>query len=174
MKTKSEVLEAAELLNLQTIETCDNGRSYPSGLNEAVIGFENIEAAKDFATENNCEVCLFKIRAGHHFYQNLGWTNDGLTYRDYLDNLGDNYREFDLHEEFKAIIDNLSNSFDVTIDDYAYVIDLFRNYEQEVNDLSDDKVLIYNGHILESFPKQTMSYREDVYTYVVGVAVDNE
>jgi len=173
MKTKEEILDNADCLGLQVVETCDNGAGYPSGISRAVIGFENFEAAKKFATENECEVCLFKIRAGHHFYQNLGWTYRVLTYKDYLNDLGDNYREFDFEQELAAAKENLEYAGG-TVQDYEDLMEVFDGFKREVDNLPDDKVLIYNGYKLEQCSSEMMSYSEDVYTYIVGVAVNGD
>lgn len=174
MKSIEEVLDFADSIGLQVVETCDNTAGYPSGIQKAVIGFDNLISAKSFVevSGKNCEVCLFKIRAGHHFFQNLGTMYRELTYSDYLNDLGDDYRLFDFDQELEAAKENLEYA-DGTVEDFALIMDIFDCYKREVDTLPDGYVLIYNSDNkeLEQCPKTMMSYSEDVYTYTIGVAV---
>lgn len=175
MKTKEEILEKAELLGLQVIETCDNARGYPSGINKAIIGFNDFKDAQNFAIENteSKEVHLFKIRDGHHFYQNLGWKIRPLSAGDYVNDLGMNYRFFsDFDQEFEAAIDNLQY-FKAGFDDYLTLIKRFETYKEIIDQLDDDSTLILNtnDNTLEEVKNELMGYSEDVYTYIIGVAL---
>lgn len=174
-KNKTEIMEKAELLGLQIIETCDNPRGYPSGLKKAIVGFENFNQAQEFAIENteSKELHLFKIRDGHHFYQDLGWKIRPLSAEDYLNDLGINYRFFsDFDQEFEAAVDNLQY-FKSGFDDYLTLIKRFETYKEIVNQLDDDSILILNtnDNTLEEVKNELMGYNEDVYTYIIGVAL---
>ena len=168
---KTTTLENAEKKHLEFVETCDNQAGYPRGIKQAFIGFENFANAEDFAEENNCDVVLLKIRAGHQFYYDMGKCYKPLTYNDYLNDLGENYREFDFNNEFAAALENMPS--DSSFEDYIELIEKFSKFKFECDMLDEESVLIYNGYTLQEFPKETMRYSEDVYTYVIGV-VDYE
>ena len=171
-KNKTEIIANAIFCGFREIEVCDNARGYPSGLTKAIVGFENFNQAQEFAKENDLDVCLFKIRDGHHFHHSLGTTFEPLTYIDYLNDLGDNYRIFDFDTEFKAAMENLDCS-DANIDDYKNVIMQFEEYREIASYIDNDSILIYNSEskTIEEVKKVLMGYNEDVYNYIIGVAL---
>lgn len=173
MKTNEEILDLAVSIGLQVVETCDNGSGYPSGIQKAIIGFDLYAQAEKFIEhENNCEICLFKIWDGHHFYQNLGRKYEPLSYNDYLNDLGGDYRLFDFDIEFEGAIEGLKER-GASFEDYAEMIERFGKWQKEI-ETTDDCVFIYNGYSIEECPLEMMSYREDVYSYVIGVAIRDD
>ena len=67
-----DILDKAESLGLEIIETTPDANGYPSNLKKAVIGFEDMESAENFAKENGLRVEIFRRRAGWQLWCRTG------------------------------------------------------------------------------------------------------
>lgn len=65
---KTEIFDRAEELGLTIIETTSEGNGYPKNLKKAVVGFETLEEAEEFAKENGGEVIELVKKAGQQLW----------------------------------------------------------------------------------------------------------
>lgn len=140
-----------------------------------MIGFENFDEANDFVRNNGGEIVEIHKRDGEHT-----WKNDGRTNHPYTldgDTYGDDYMTYTDAEEWWK---EERESFDIR--EYAcpaQAIEALQKMEEiydAIWDLEENQQLLIHKPSMryETIAIETMSYREDVYTYYIGVSVVEE
>jgi hypothetical protein len=151
-----------------------------------VIGFKSYEQAVQFVKEWGGVISLYERRDGASMYTNRGEQNRALTYEDYLQDAGDNYRVYaNTAEDIQARKEHLLILLEE--EDFAGVSDYILQAEELVraaeNLPDEDFVCIAKYSPSKSdagnnlfpwvfhvyMPHETMTYKEDVTTYYVGV-----
>lgn len=140
-----------------------------------MIGFENIDEANDFVRKNGGEIVQIFRRDGAHIWRNAG--RIAGPYHLDADDYGDDYMTYiDAEEWWKEE----RQSFDVR--EYgcpAQAIEALQKMEEiydAIWDLEDNQQLLIHKPSMryETIAIETMSFREDVYTYYIGVSVVEE
>lgn len=139
------------------------------------IGFDSFEEAQEYARVNGGDIVELHKRDGEHI-----WRNDGRTNKPYKldgDTYGDDYMTYTdadewWEEEFQSF----------NIREYrcpAQAIERLQKMEEIYDAIwaleENQQLLIHKPSLrYEIIAIETMSYREDVYTYKIGVSVVEE
>lgn len=140
-----------------------------------IIGFDSFEEAQEYACVNGGDIVELHKRDGEHI-----WRNDGRTNKPYEldgDTYGDDYMTYTDAEEWWK---EERESFDIR--EYgcpAQAIEALQKMEEIYDAIwaleENQQVLIHKPSMrYETIAIETMSYREDVYTYYIGVSVVEE
>lgn len=166
MKT-IEIIDIAEIENLNYIETTTGINGYPQNLKFALTGFENFEHAQEIADKYNLRVESFMKKYGWELWsRNNNWMYE--PYKLDVDNdFGDNYSEVDedlVRQEIKDNIDNI---------DPDEVVDWLKNRAELIEfcqDAEEDEVVVtYYGEYFDTFKRESMSFSHDTRNYIIGV-----
>jgi len=174
---QTKALEIARARGLEVKEITYGMNGCPQGLGDrAVIGFENFEDAKAFATEVGGIVSHFETKNGWYFWLNKGQAIEPYTNNDYLNDLGDNYSVVDgsdlddVKEPLKDLVENFDGDF-TAIEDF---IKMKKELAEEIENAEEDEVVISShGRYFETVKKTNMGYHEDTSTYAIGVLLSH-
>lgn len=171
---KAAAIIAAEEQGLQVIEITNGINGYPERLgNYGVIGFENWQAAQDFATEHGATVNTFHRRDGWHFWEDHGRVWEPFTPHDLLKLLGDNYMIATNDTELVAdrlrnLVDNFSGDFEKIKQAIKNMSDLWDKVEAADE---ESAVIMYSGEYYDTIPAEAMIMKHDTHLYSIGVII---
>ena len=155
----------------EVVETTKGRNGYPYMLGKAVIGFDTFDDAKDFASRNGGVIVELSKRDGWQFwsvtYEIAGpFVIDENDYGcDYecIDNKSEWWK--DEKDFLKELLD-----CDVDIDDVDCQMNRIHEIEEVFDNLEDgEQIVLHNRYLYEVGKKETMRFRHDVWTSVVGV-----
>lgn len=175
--TKNEILEIARQDGYSTIEITYGTNGYPQHLGDyGVIGFENFDAAQQFAEQYGGEVAHFTSRDGWHFWNTTGRAWGPYTVYDMLKDMGDNYsiasNEFEVYAEQLA---EVARRFDGDFSELKAVMNNIEEIILAIDNKDDDEAVITNcGNYYDTVKMETMQYSYDTHRYAIGVLVRNE
>lgn len=158
-----EFLNMIQELELQTVKT---------NTGEVVVGFEDFDAAQDFARKTGADIVRISRRDGEHTWRNEGWTNEPYTLSS--DDFGDDYRtETDAAEYWRAMRERFNETeFKEPTDAIEYLQKIEEIYNAILDLDENEQVLTCcTSWDYEVIKIKTMSFHEDVWSYKVGVAV---
>ena len=155
----------------ELIETTSERSGYPLDLKKAIIGFESMEQAREYAEQHDLSIEIFHKRDGWNVWYRTGnraYDPFTRTAEDY----GDDYNLFtaddaaDYYEnEVKEIISDFDNFEDV---------EKFLKERREVYDaicaLDDNEAVVtYQGSLYEKIKRHSMGYYFDTHSYAIGL-----
>ena len=161
--------------DLTIIEITHGSNGYPQGMGDhGIIDFETFEQAKELADKHGLEVGLFTKRQGHQLWTYMGQRHEPLSANDYLADLGDDYSEADVNDDFiRETLSDLTKK--ITDGDFTEIrgfIDRVEKIQDEVQCAEkDEMVIVCQGEYYETIDRKLMGYCEDVHTYTIGVFV---
>ncbi len=152
------------------------------GGSPAMIGFKNYEEAEKFAEDNDGIVARLRTRSGSGYYEQLGDKNELFDYFEYAEDLGLEHECYENNEQ-ERLLDSIKNYLedDLTnldemegIENFVELAKKSQKITEEFATLTNGQVMILNGlEIFEVVPEKMMSYSEDVWTYHVGVILED-
>lgn len=168
---KTDIIDRAESLGLEIIETTKQGNGYPSNLRKAITGFEDFKAAEKFAEENGLRVEKFHKKAGWQLWVRSGdWTTESF----YMPSVYDGDPNYQLY--FCGDEENFTESVKEQIaelNDFALIQEFVEQKAQiwdEFGCLGEDEfILVKDGELDCVEDKYRMEYEYDSSYYVIGV-----
>ena len=167
---KSEILDRAEELGLNIIETTSDGNGYPRDLKKAITGFESFEEAEEFASENGLQVIELRRKAG----QGLWSRTSRMLKAYYMPNIyaGDpNYEVYFCGDE-ERFIDMVKEQIS-EMNDFALIKEYVEEKEEiwdEFSTLGEDEfVLVKDGQFEEVMEQYRMNFEYDGTYYQIAV-----
>lgn len=159
---------STEFLQIGAITTGVNG--YPKGDDDKFIyGFDNFEELESFAKFHKIEICLFKKRAGWHFWENLGEKYGPLTVYDYMQSEGDDCYKIDLgNDVIQEQLHDLADNFDGDFSMLEVYISETQQKLSAVEDAGEGFTAIVNNSEIEIIANEMLGYGSDVWRYELG------
>lgn len=165
---QQDFINDAESLGLEVKTTTEGQNGYPSNLKKFITGFDNFTQAQEFASNRGLEVCQFRKRDGHEFWQNRGCQFEPLDIHDKVSDLGDDYEILDYDTELEALKERINDS--ESFEQIQEFTSKFETIQNEFEILEENESIILNcGEYYETCKNKMLSYSEDVYTYCIGV-----
>jgi hypothetical protein len=156
---------------LEYIESVEGGHNgYPSGIRGGIIGFSSFEEAHEFALKYDLFMCTFHKRDGWNMFERQGQPYEAMkiTASDYGDDY-DQYSSDDLEDFYEDHVKPFLSDFD----DFDGLEDFLSNQKEIYEKLTtiDDTQLVItcNGGYLETIEKESMEWRNDSHTWIIGV-----
>lgn len=168
--TTLNLREIAEVNGLEYIETVDNGNGYPSGIEGAIIGFDNFEQAERLAERYNLSTYEFFKKDGWQL-----WARKGNVYSPFENgssDYGDDYDEFGKMTESEFVEEWVKPLFPdcSSFDEIKKIISEKEELFAEIESLGEGEIVIAkNGEYYETIDKVSMSFYHDTKHYVIGV-----
>ena len=170
IKIEFDLWKLEEEEGLKRIEITQGKNGYPSGLQDALIGFDNIEHAQLIAEKYGLSVRKFHQKEGWLLWEDMGQCFNDIEVTSEM--YGDNYNLFHKMEEedfFSLEIDELINQFD-NFADLEQFIENKKEIWEEIEVMEDDEVVITSyGSYSETVKDNRMIWSHDTHTYVIGV-----
>lgn len=175
-----------EISGLRLVEITHGVNGYPKDLgDQVIIGWDSFEQLQKFAESVNMnsmnDIHLVKQRDGWHFWEDLGYKAGPLTVDDYLRDLGDDYRKTDYDDardtfnSWASDCLNDSDSIEVILDNVTALTNQFHEIVTEISHTKEYQVVIlYQGKYYDTADREMMSYKEDVWTYAIGLFLPKE
>lgn len=170
----SEILDKADSLGYEIIETTDNCNGYPSNLKKAVIGFEDFEDAEHFAKENGGEIIKLRRKAGQQL-----WSRGSRAFEPfYMSKVYDDDPCYEMYfcGDEERFTDNVKGQI-AEMNDFA-LIQSFVEEKAEIWDefctLGENEfILVKDGKLEGVIEEERMDYEYDSTYYRIGV-IENE
>lgn len=175
--TKNEILEIAREQGLSTVEITYGMNGYPQQLGDyGVIGFENFDAAQQFAEQYGGEVAHFRSRDGWHFWNTTGRAFEPYTVYDMLRDMGDNYSIApDGYDGYAEELAEVAKRFNGDFEELKARIKNIEEIILAVDNKDDEEAVITNcGNYYDTVKMETMQYNYDTHRYAIGVLITNE
>lgn len=137
-----------------------------------IIGFDSFEEAQEYARVNGGDIVELHKRDGAHI-----WWNDGRTDKPYEldgDTYGDDYMTYtDAAEWTKEVFQSFNIIEYDCLDQAIEALQKMEEICDAIWDLEENQQLLIHKPSMryETIAIKTMSYREDVNTYCIGVTV---
>jgi len=175
--TQFDFIDLAAQGGLELIETTSERNGYPRCLKKAIIGFDSMEEAREYAEQHNLSIEIFHKRDGWSLWYRTGnraYDPFTRTAEDY----GDDYLLFtadDANNYYENEVQEIISDFD-NFDD----VENFLKERREVYDAicalgEDEAVVTYQGSLYEEIKLHSMSYYFDTHHYAIGlIDWDNE
>lgn len=156
---------------MKEIEITTGMNGYPAHLHKGFIEFDSMAEAEKFAQENHGEVVELRKRDGWHFWESRGHAFGPFHIG--AETYGDDYRTvtaFDNWEDECRELLSAMISDEASLEDLSKAIEEMRAIGEKVENLdAQEAVLLYQGKFQEIIKLVTMDYREDVWSYQIGV-----
>lgn len=165
-----EKSQLAEKLGITEIEITNGMNGYPKGLHQGFKGFENFDAARDFAKKINGEVVLLHKRNGWQLWESRGAEFGPLERTD--DEFGDNIR---LYRSAKELEDDIKEFAQGMKDDGIPQEDIDEYTKKASKILNEFQpgygVVTYNhgSEYTDIVQLVTMEYSYDTHNWAIGV-----
>lgn len=170
MRTYEEIRDIAEAEGLRTIETTSEANGYPAHLRLAIVGFDNIEHAKEVAKRYSMSVQDFERRDGWQLWHRTG---------------NDAYEEYDPYTAFadEANIYNASDAENYYADEVKGMLDGFNNFDELQGFIDDQKqiydeiamlddsecLVVFDSGSRQTFPLKSMAFSYDTKQSIIGI-----
>jgi len=156
---------------LDYVETTANANGYPSGIVNAIIGFETFEEAKALASQFDLTVETFSTRDGW----SLWVRNNNKTYEPFKitsESYGDNYDVINKMDEDDFIVEHVKPLLE-DLTEFDSINGLLEQKEilwEAIKAMDDDEVVVtlYGEHF-ETVKETPMSWSHDTRHYIIGV-----
>ena len=175
--TQFDFIDLAAQGGLELIETTSERNGYPRCLKKAIIGFDSMEEAREYAEQHNLSIEIFHKRDGWSLWYRTG----NRAYDPFIrtaEDYGDDYLLFtddDANNYYENEVQEIISDFD-NFDD----VENFLKERREVYDAicalgEDEAVVTYRGSLYEKIKLHSMSYYFDTHHYAIGLTDwDNE
>ena len=170
---KKEQLQQLDTTELEVIEITRGMNGYPEGLGHfGLIGFENFEAAKKFASENDLDVVCFHKKDGWKLWEYEGAAYEPFENSDYLSKMGDDCNfhtdsDFDWYkDQLVELVQDCEGDFTAIEEKIQDIKKILEEVEKAGNDF---EVIVANGKFIDTIEKEFMSYYFDTHYYSIGV-----
>lgn len=167
---ENTILDRAEELGYEIIETTSEGNGYPSNLKKAVIGFEDFEDAENFAKENGGEIIDLKRKAGQQL-----WSRGGRAFEPfYMSKIYDNDPCYEMYfcGDEERFTDNVKEQI-AELNDFALIQALIEEKTEiwdEFCTLGENEfILVKDGKFEDVIEEERMAYEYDSTYYRIGV-----
>lgn len=169
--TQFDFIALAEDAGLQLVDTTSESTGYPKNIKRAIIGFETMEEAQEYAEKYNLSIETFRKRDGW----NLWYRTGDRAYEPFTrsaEDFGDDYMMYTANDEenyYLTEVKDAVSDFD-NFDD----IEQFLKERREVYDAicmltGDEVVITERGVLSEVIPLHTMNYSYDTYHHAIGL-----
>jgi hypothetical protein len=167
---ENTILDRAEELGYEIIETTSEGNGYPSNLKKAVIGFEDFEDAEYFVKENGGEIIELKRKAGQQL-----WSRGSRAFEPfYMSTIYDNDPNYEMYfcGDEERFTDNVKEQI-AEFNDFA----LIQSYVEDKSEIWDEFctlgenefILVKDGKFEDVIEEERMDYEYDSTYYRIGV-----
>lgn len=168
---ENTILDRAEELGYEIIETTSEGNGYPSNLKKAIIGFEDFEDAESFASKYGLRV--------EKFYRKAGWQlwvrGNNTAYKAY--DMAEVYRDEPCHSLYfcgdeELFTDNVKEQI-AELNDFeliqAVVVKKSKIWDEFCTLGEDEFILVYEDELDCVMERYRMAYEYDSTYYRIGV-----
>lgn len=166
----TDILDRAEELGYEIIETTSEGNGYPSNLKKAVVGFENFEDAENFVKENGGEIIELKLKAGQRL-----WSRGGRAFESFnMHNVYDNDPCYEMYfcGDEERFTDNIKEQI-AELNDFALIQSFIEEKAEIWEQFSmlgeEEFILVKDGIFEDVIEKERMDYEYDSTYYAIGV-----
>jgi hypothetical protein len=166
------IIDLAEVYNLQWMEVTQGRNGYPMGLYKAISSdnFDSFKELEEFANENNLSIVSLHKRDGWDL-----WENRGTMYKPYsnsAEDFGDNYSEFHkmneeqfFEQEIHPVLEDISD-FD-SLEDF---LKCKKQIWEEIEAMEEDEiVLTHEGNYSETLKQESLSFSHDTHNYKIAL-----
>jgi hypothetical protein len=182
MMTKEDYREFLEQIqeeypHLEIVETNDTTTDYPSGIRKALVGFYDIDEAREVLEKYGTKTAkLYELDRpdGHHFFTRRGrmTSTESINTRSII---GDDcelvsFASYDSDEAFGRTLADVINSCGGSLND---ILEVLKNSEEIINkvsqmDIDTEEMLIVEGRYEEIVAKEPVRFSYDTHNYVIG------
>lgn len=156
-------------LGLSYVETTSNGTGYPEKVEKAIIGFDDIEQAQEFAKAHGLHVVELWKQAGWNF-----WVRSCETIEAF--DMWYMYAKDDNNILFSDEVDFLVNFVKPRLLDFRKFdqltdfVEKCKEISDAIKDLSDEEfVVTRDGRYVDTLPYECMQYEYDSKCYAIAV-----
>lgn len=168
-----DILERAESLGYEIVETTSDGSGYPRNLKKVIAGFLDFDEAESFVKENGGEIIELSRKAGQQLWSRGGRRYEPFDMRKVYEDVPNCEMYFCGDEErFTELVKTRVAG----LDDF----DLIRKYVEDMDDvwsaisslLDDEFVVVMDEVNYHTEDIIKMGYEYDSTYYVIGVIVN--
>ena len=168
---KNDFIDLAAQGGFELIETTPERSGYPRNLKWAIIGFDSMEEAREYADQYDLSIESFQKRDGWNVWYRTGnreyepFTRTAEQYGDDYNLFTADYADYYYDNEVQEIISDFDNFEDV---------EKFLKERREVYDaicaLDDNEAVVtYQGRLYEEIKRHSMGYYFDTHSYAIGL-----
>jgi len=95
--------------------------------NEALIGFDSFEECIEYAKINNLTPVMLKKKDGEPYYRDIGYADNPISYKDYLNELGEDFSVYDISEN--TIDKEILDALEILKDNQVIILDTKKFFE---------------------------------------------
>ena len=155
----------------ELIETTSERSGYPLDLKKAIIGFESMEEAREYAEQHDLSIEIFHKRDGWNVWYRTGnRAYDPFTRT--AEEYGDDYNLFsaeDATDYYENEVQEIISDFD-NFDDVEKFLKERREVYDAICALEDNEAVVtYQGSLYEKIKKHSMGYYFDTHYYAIGL-----
>ena len=166
-----DFIDLAAQGGFELIETTSERSGYPLDLKKAIIGFESMEEAREYAEQHDLSIEIFHKRDGWNVWYRTGdreyepFTRTAEQYGDDYNLFTAEYADYYYENEVKEIISDFDNFKDV-----EKFLKERREVYDAICDLEDDEAVVtYQGSLYEKIKRHSMGYYFDTHYYAIGL-----
>lgn len=173
IKTKlinMNILERAEFLGYEIVETTSEVSGYPRNLKKVITGFQDFDEAESFAKDNGCEIIKLRRKAGQQL-----WSRGSRVFEPfYMSTIYDNDANYEMYfcGDEERFTDNVKEQI-AEMNDFA----LIQSFIEEKTEIWDEFctlgenefILVKDGKLEGVIKEERMDYEYDSTYYRIGV-----
>lgn len=169
-----DILDRAEELGYEIVETTSDGNGYPRNLKRAIIGFADFTRAEEFAKENNGEIIELKRKEGQQLWSRGSRMYEAFDMRKVYEDIPNCEMYFCGDEErFTELVKTIV----AELDDFAVI----RKYIEDMDDVwsaisslwDDEFVVVMDEVNCHTEDRIKMGYEYDSTYYSIGVIAND-